>query len=60
MAGVSPAVAICEMLDAETGRALPKEKAIEYAEEKGVPFVEGKEIVEQYRDFKEVKVKLFL
>jgi 3,4-dihydroxy 2-butanone 4-phosphate synthase len=60
MAGVSPAVAICEMLDAETGRALPKEKAIDYAEEKGIPFVEGKEIVEQYRDFKEVKVKLFL
>jgi 3,4-dihydroxy 2-butanone 4-phosphate synthase len=60
MAGTSPAVAICEMLDAETGKALPKEKAIKYAEEKGIPFVEGKEIVEHYRDFKEVKVKLFI
>ncbi len=60
MAGIAPAVAICEMLDATTGRALSKEKAIQYAEEKGIPFVEGKEIVEVYRDFKEVKVKLFI
>ncbi|AGK62039.1 3,4-dihydroxy-2-butanone 4-phosphate synthase [Archaeoglobus sulfaticallidus PM70-1] len=60
MAGISPAVAICEMLDAETGKALSKEKAIEYAEERGIPFVEGDEIVEYYRDFKEVKVKLFI
>ena len=60
MAGVAPAVAICEMLDATTGRALSKEKAMQYAEEKGIPFVEGKEIVEVYRDFKEVKVKLFV
>jgi 3,4-dihydroxy 2-butanone 4-phosphate synthase len=60
MAGVSPAVAICEMLDAETGKALSKDRAFQYAEEKGIPFVEGKEIVEHYRDFKEVKVKLFI
>ena len=44
LAGITPAVAICEMLDEETGRALPKEKAMEYAEENGIPFVEGREI----------------
>ena len=41
MAGIAPAVAICEMLDAETGKALPKERAMRYAEENGLPFVEG-------------------
>jgi 3,4-dihydroxy 2-butanone 4-phosphate synthase len=60
MAGIAPAVAICEMLDAETGKALTKEKAKIYAEENGIPFIEGKEIVEHYRDFREVKVKLFI
>jgi len=59
MAGIAPAVAICEMLDAETGKALPKEKAMEYAEEKGIPFVEGKDIVKYYKEFKEVRVNLF-
>lgn len=44
LAGITPAVAICEMLDEETGRALPKEKAMKYAEENGIPFVEGKEL----------------
>ncbi len=44
LAGITPAVAICEMLDEETGKALPKEKAMEYAEENGIPFVEGKEL----------------
>ncbi len=60
MAGVSPAVAICEMLDDRTGKALSKPKAIEYAEEKGFPFVEGKEIVSYYSEFKEIKEKIFI
>jgi len=59
-AGISPAVAICEMLDAETGRALTKEKAIEYAEEKGIPFIDGKTVVERYRRFREVEASLFV
>ncbi|MCS7144390.1 MAG: 3,4-dihydroxy-2-butanone-4-phosphate synthase [Archaeoglobaceae archaeon] len=59
-AGIAPAVAICEMLDSETGKALTKEKAMKYAEEKGVPFVEGKEIVKHYREFREVRAKLFV
>lgn len=60
MAGIAPAVAICEMLDAETGRALTKEKAMEYAEEKGIPFIDGRTIVEHYRKFREVEVSLFV
>jgi 3,4-dihydroxy 2-butanone 4-phosphate synthase len=60
IAGIAPAVAICEMLDSETGRALSKEKAMKYAEEKGFPFVEGKEIVKYYKEFREIKAKIFL
>jgi len=59
MAGIAPAVAICEMLDAETGKALSKKKAKEYAEGKGIPFVEGKDIVKYYKEFKEVRMKIF-
>ncbi|MCS7119015.1 MAG: 3,4-dihydroxy-2-butanone-4-phosphate synthase [Archaeoglobaceae archaeon] len=60
MAGIAPAVAICEMLDSETGKALNKKKAMRFAEEREIPFVEGKEIVKYYKDFKEVKAKMFL
>jgi 3,4-dihydroxy 2-butanone 4-phosphate synthase len=60
MAGIAPAIAICEMLDASTGKALSKEKAMEYGEQNGIPFIEGREIVESYREFKEIKVKLFI
>ncbi len=60
MAGVAPAVAICEMLDAETGRALSREKAMKYAEENEIPFIDGKTIVENYREFKEIKKKIFV
>ncbi|KXB06153.1 3,4-dihydroxy-2-butanone 4-phosphate synthase [candidate division MSBL1 archaeon SCGC-AAA382F02] len=50
MAGVSPAVAVCEMMDSETKRALNEEKAEEYAEEKSLVFLEGDEILEAYRN----------
>ncbi len=59
MAGIAPAVAICEMLDAETGKALSKKKAKEYAESRGIPFVEGREIVRLYKEFKEVRMNIF-
>ncbi len=59
MAGIAPAVAICEMLDAETGKALSKKRAKEYAERKGIPFVEGKDIVRYYKEFKEVRMNIF-
>ena len=59
MAGTAPAVAICEMLDAETGKALSKKKAKVYAEEKGIPFVEGRDVVKYYKEFKEIRMNIF-
>jgi len=47
-ARVTPAVTICEMLDDETGYALPKEDAIRYAKQHGLPFVEGCEVLERW------------
>ncbi len=60
MAGIAPAVTICEMLDERTGRALSKEDAIAYAEENGIPFIDGKTIVEKYKEFKEIEATLFI
>lgn len=45
MAGVTPAIAICEMLDDETGLALKKDDAIRYATEHGLVFIEGKDVL---------------
>ncbi len=33
---------------------------MEYAEEKGIPFIDGRTIVEHYRKFREVEVSLFV
>ncbi|MEM2924151.1 MAG: 3,4-dihydroxy-2-butanone-4-phosphate synthase [Methanocellales archaeon] len=52
MAGVTPAMVLCEMLDDETGGALSKQKAIEYASERNLVFIEGSEIVEAYFKYK--------
>ncbi len=51
MAGIPPAVAICEMLDSNSGKALSKENAIRYAEQNGIPFVDGKTIIRNYKKF---------
>ena len=48
MAGITPAMVVCEMLDDESGKALSKEKSKEYGEEHGLIFLEGQEIVEAY------------
>jgi 3,4-dihydroxy 2-butanone 4-phosphate synthase len=48
MAGINPAITICEMLDDETGLALSKEEAIRYAEKHGLVFVQGSEVIEQW------------
>jgi len=48
IADVTPAMVVCEMLDDNTGRALPKEAARAYAEEHGMIFVEGSEVIEAY------------
>lgn len=49
MAGITPVMAICEMLDAQTNRALSWEAAIEYAETRGLVCLSGKDIVRAYR-----------
>ncbi len=44
MAGFTPAVVVCEMLDDESGRALGKADAQAYGEKHGIPFLEGREV----------------
>lgn len=48
MAGISPAVSVCEMMDEETKGSMSGEKAERYAEENGLVYLEGKEIREAY------------
>ncbi len=43
-AGISPSMAVCEMLDGRTGKALSKKNAMEYAKEKNMPFIEGRDV----------------
>jgi 3,4-dihydroxy 2-butanone 4-phosphate synthase len=51
MAGITPAMVVCEMLDNENGRALSKSRAKGYASEHGFPFLEGEEVVEEYSSY---------
>lgn len=52
MADVTPAVTICEMLDDETGFALSKEGAMEYARQHGLVFIEGKDVLDRWESQK--------
>ncbi|MBN2734305.1 MAG: 3,4-dihydroxy-2-butanone-4-phosphate synthase [Methanomicrobiaceae archaeon] len=52
LGGITPCITICEMLDDNTGKALTKEDAMRYADEKGLVFVGGKEIVEYWKNHK--------
>lgn len=49
LAGISPAMVICEMLDNETGGALHKTNAKAFASERDLCFIEGKEIIAAYQ-----------
>jgi len=44
IAGISPSMVVCEMLDDKTGKALSKEDAKKYSIQNNIPFIEGKEI----------------
>ena len=46
LAQLSPAAIICEMLDSESFTALSVEKAINYAKENTIPFIECKDLLE--------------
>ncbi|MHC1600201.1 MAG: 3,4-dihydroxy-2-butanone-4-phosphate synthase [Candidatus Methanospirareceae archaeon] len=48
LAGISPAMVICEMLDNESGGALSKANAKAFASESDAVFIEGEEIVEAF------------
>lgn len=48
LAGIPPAMMICEMLDNESGRALSKANAKSFASERDVVFMEGEEIVRAF------------
>lgn len=51
MAGVSPSAAVCEMLDAETNRALSRKGAKEYSKENELVYLEGERIRKGYIDW---------
>ena len=46
LAKLTPVLAICEMMDAETYSALSVEKAKKYAKQNAIPFIDGKELLE--------------
>lgn len=48
MAGITPAMVVCEMLDDYNGKARSKEDSKDYGKEHGLVFLEGQEIVEAY------------
>ena len=52
MAGLIPSATICEMMG-DDGYSLPKSAARMYAEEHGLPFVEGKDIIEAWQKWSE-------
>ena len=51
MAGLTPSATICEMMG-DDGKALSKDEARGYARQYGMVFLEGKEIIEAWRDRK--------
>ncbi|MCL7414005.1 MAG: 3,4-dihydroxy-2-butanone-4-phosphate synthase [ANME-2 cluster archaeon] len=50
LAGIAPAMAICEMLDGATGLALSKADAKKYADGHGLVFVEGRDVIQAYNN----------
>ena len=55
MAGITPSVTICEMLDDESGYALPKAGAKAYAKKHGMVFVEGRDVLDRWEADKKRK-----
>ncbi len=45
MAGITPSMVVCEMLDSCTGKALSKEDARKYGIRHQMPFIEGKDLL---------------
>jgi len=51
MAGLVPSATVCEMMG-DDGKALPKSDARAYADERGLVFLEGADVVEAWREFR--------
>ena len=50
MAGLTPIAVGCEMM-ADDGGSLSREDARAYAESRGAPFLEGKQIIERWSEW---------
>ena len=48
LAGVTPVCVVCEMMDADTGRATSIDDARKYAEENDLVLLRGKDIIDEY------------
>jgi 3,4-dihydroxy 2-butanone 4-phosphate synthase len=48
-AGLPPAVVVCEMLDDESGAALPKSTARDYADRNDLTFIDGDRLLDELR-----------
>ena len=57
MVNILPVMVICEMLDGKTGKALSKSEASEYAKRNNISFIEGKDIIKVYTQYKISLVK---
>lgn len=53
MAKITPAMVVCEMLDDISGKALSKDDAKRYADDKGLVFVEGRDVIDEYKKRRE-------
>jgi 3,4-dihydroxy 2-butanone 4-phosphate synthase len=51
IAGITPAVTVCEMLDERSGLALSKDDARAYARNHDLVFIEGSEVVEYWEKY---------
>lgn len=52
MAGITPSITICEMLDDESGYALSKKGAQAYAKKHRLVFIEGREVLDRWESAK--------
>lgn len=52
MAGLTEVAVCCEMMDDKTGGSLPTAEAKKYAEEHGLVFMSGADLIQAYKEFK--------
>lgn len=52
MAGMTQVAVCCEMMDDKSGGSMTTDDVAKYAEEKGLVFVSGKELINAYKEFK--------